>query len=141
MAFCTKCGNKNDDDAAFCKSCGAPIPPADPGEAPKAEPKPGMYPPGYEMDRRGPHARRPSPRKDFDKECEEECQGSAQSSSWFWGAIIILIGLFIVFEAGIKNIEGVPNEIKDIQLWWIIPVLIGIMIVAAGMRVLARQNR
>jgi hypothetical protein len=143
MAFCTKCGNKNDDDAAFCKSCGAPIPPATPegAEAPKGEQPPGMYPPGYELDRRGHRGRMTPPRKDFDKECEEECEGTSRSNTWFWGLIIILIGAFILFEAGIKNIDGVPDAIKDLELWWIIPVLIGIMIISAGLRVLTRTNR
>ena len=136
MAFCTKCGTENDEDAAFCKSCGAPIPPAAPEGG--AEGKPGMYPPGYELDRRGGRA---PPRKDFEKECEEECQEGGRQHSWFWGLIIILIGLFIIFEAGIKNIDGVPDWIKDIQVWWVIPVLIGIMIVSFGIRALSRSGR
>ena len=143
MAFCTKCGTKNEDDAAFCKSCGAPIPPATPGEAPAGPPEqqPGMYPPGYELDRRGKPGYQEPRKKNFDKECEEECQGSSGNNSWFWGLIIILIGAFIVFEAGIKNIDGMPSWVYDVQLWWVIPVLIGIMIITAGLRVLSRSNR
>lgn len=144
MAFCTKCGNKNEDDATFCKSCGAPIPPATPGEAPSGKPEeqPRMYPPGYELDRRGSRGPR---KKDFDKECEEECQEECQEggrkNSWLWGLIIILIGFFIIFEAGIKNIDGVPDLVKDVQVWWVIPVLIGIMIISIGIRALNRSGR
>jgi len=25
MAYCVKCGTKNEDDAEFCKKCGAPL--------------------------------------------------------------------------------------------------------------------
>lgn len=140
MAFCTKCGSKNVDDAAFCKDCGAPIPPATPEEAPAGTPgeQPGMYPPGYELDRRG---RREPRKKDFDKECEEECQEGSKEHSWVWALIIILIGLFIIFEAGIKNIDGVPDWVKDVQVWWVIPVLIGIMIISFGFKALTRSGR
>lgn len=140
MAFCTKCGNKNDEGAAFCKSCGAPIPPATPEEAPagKPEEQPGMYPPGYDLDRRASRGPR---KKDFDKECEEECQEGSKEHSWVWGLIIILIGLFIIFEAGIKNIDGAPDWVKDVQVWWIIPVLIGIMIISFGLKALTRSGR
>jgi hypothetical protein len=129
MAFCSKCGNKNDEDAAFCKSCGAPIPPA------TVDGKPPMYPPGHEMDRRG--MRQPRP-KDFDKECEDECSKGGKQHTWFWGVVVVLIGIFIIFEAGIKNIEGLPDAVYDVQLWWVIPLLIGIMIISAGLRVISR---
>jgi uncharacterized membrane protein YhdT len=140
MAFCTKCGTKNDDDAAFCKSCGAPIPPVTPGEAPAkdAGDKPPMYPPGYDYDQRG---RRPPRKRDFDKECEEECQQGSKENTWIWGLIIVLVGLFIIFEAGVKNIDGVPAWVKDIQMWWIIPILIGILIISFGIRLIARIDR
>ncbi len=142
MAYCPKCGTKNDDDAAFCKKCGAPQPPAKAGE-PVGE-EPGMYPPGYELDRRGKPGYAPPPkpphRKDFDKECEEECQGSGGTGGWFWALIIILIGVFIIFEAGIKNIDGMPGWVYDVDLWWLIPTLIGVMIIVAGVRVLSRRT-
>ncbi len=140
MAFCTKCGKKNDDDAAFCKFCGAPIPPAstEEGGAPAAGEKPPMYPPGYEYDRRG---YRGPPRRDFDKECERECQEGSRENSWIWGLIVVLVGLFIMFEAGIKNIDGMPDWVRDIQIWWVIPLLIGILIISFGLRLISRTGR
>jgi hypothetical protein len=79
--------------------------------------------------------------KDFDKECEDECQKGGKQNSWFWGLIVILVGLFIIFEAGVKNIKGMPDWVNDIQIWWIIPLLVGIMIISFGVRVLARSGR
>ena len=121
MVYCTKCGTENEDDAAYCKKCGTPVAGAPVEGTP-------MYPPGHDPDRRR-SGRRYEPPKDFDKQCEEDCQGSGQKYSWFWGAIIVLIGVFIIFEAGIKNIEGMPDWVYDIELWWVIPVLIGIIII------------
>ena len=133
MVFCTKCGTENEDDAAYCKKCGVPIAGAPVEGAP-------MYPPGQDPDRR--RSGRPyEPSRDWDKQCEEDCQGSGRKYSWFWGAIIILIGLFIIFEAGIKNIEGLPDWVYDIQLWWVVPVLIGIIIIMMGMEAINRSGR
>lgn len=138
MVYCTKCGTDNEDDAAYCKKCGKPMAGAPVEGAPAAQPQ--MYPPGHDPDRRrgGPSR---GPQRDFDKQCEEDCSGSGQKYSWFWGAIIILIGLFIIFEAGIKNIEGLPDWVYDIQLWWVIPVLIGIIIIMMGMEAIGRSGR
>ena len=52
-------------------------------------------------------------RKDREKECEnqceEECHGGPRGGSIIWGVIIILIGLFVLVELGLKNIEGMPS--------------------------------
>jgi hypothetical protein len=145
MKYCTKCGAPNDDDAAFCKSCGAPIPPLTPEGEGTPSPKGGdrlMYPPGYEYDRRG---KGPGPsrrtEKDWENECESECQDGGQQYSWFWGAIIILVGIFIIFEIGIKSISGLPGWVYDINLWWVIPLLIGVFVIILGVRVLSRSGR
>jgi hypothetical protein len=34
-----------------------------------------------------------------------------------------------------------PHMVDDVQLWWVIPVLVGIMIISAGLRVLGRSGR
>lgn len=142
MAYCPKCGTKNDDDAAFCKKCGAPQPPA--AATGGGEEAPGMYPPGYELDRRGKPGHVPPQRKgyekDFEKECEEECSKGGGTNAWFWGLIIVLIGAFIIFEAGIKSLDGLPDWVYRIELWWLIPTLIGLMIIVAGLRVLSRRT-
>jgi uncharacterized membrane protein YvbJ len=63
MAYCVKCGTKNEDDATFCKNCGTSLTGAKPDYA-----------------------------RDRDKRCEEECAGGKGGRGWmvFWGVIIIL---------------------------------------------------
>ncbi len=53
--------------------------------------------------------------------------------------IIALIGLFIVIKLGLKNVEGMPPWITDFQFWWVIPVLIGIAIIVAGIRMMVKK--
>ena len=143
MKYCTKCGSPNDDDAAFCKSCGAPVPALPPDGAPPPEGgEAPMYPPGYEYDRRGGDAApRRRTEKDWENECESECQDGGRQNSWFWGAIVILVGVFIIFEVGIKNIPGVPDWVRDINVWWVLPLLIGVFVIIMGVRVLSRSGR
>lgn len=112
MAYCTRCGTQNDEDATFCKNCGAPMKEGAPG---------------------GPWRHR-------DDRCEEDCAGEGKAPHWIWGVIVVLIGLYVIIEFGLKNIEGVPNEIKDFEFWWIIPVLIGVLILLAGLRIFTRRD-
>ncbi|UCE74669.1 MAG: zinc-ribbon domain-containing protein [Methanomassiliicoccales archaeon] len=112
MAYCQKCGKQNEDGAQFCNKCGATL----------------MGPPrDYKKQR--------------EDKCEEECAGSPRGSSIFWGVIIALIGLWIVFEFGIKNISGMPDWVYDFEFWWIIPVIIGLAIIIAGLKMVMKKNQ
>jgi hypothetical protein len=145
MAYCTKCGMQNDDDAVFCKQCGAsiaapsqpPEPKQPPGSAKKAAaaPSPPATPPPPVPGRRYDHD------KDWDDRCEEECTGGKGRYSWIWGALIILLGIWIIFEFGVKNIEGVPEWIKDFEFWWILPVLFGLLLILVGLDTISRMSR
>ena len=137
--YCTKCGTENEEDAAFCKKCGKPLA-GGPPPPPSGTPEPALYPPGHEVDRRG-YRRKYEHEKDWDKECEEDCSGASRKYSWFWGVIIILIGFFIIYEAGIKNIEGLPDWVYDIEIWWVIPVLIGLIIIMIGAEAIGKSGR
>ena len=88
MAYCAKCGTKNEDDATFCKNCGASLTGAKPDYA-----------------------------RDRDKRCEEECAGGKGGRGWmmFWGVIIILIGLAILFEFVLKDMA----KTYPTQLSWV----------------------
>ncbi|MCJ2562517.1 MAG: zinc-ribbon domain-containing protein [Candidatus Thermoplasmatota archaeon] len=111
MVYCAKCGQQNADGAQFCSNCAAPI----------------------GADRRGRE-------KECERDCEDECHGGPpRGGSIIWGVIIALIGLFIVIELGLKNVEGMPDWIANFQLWWIIPVLIGIAIIVAGIRMMVKK--
>jgi hypothetical protein len=63
--------------------------------------------------------------------------------SWFWAAIIIVIGLWLVFEFGIKNLldqNDMPDWLYNCEFWWIIPVIIGIAIIIAGVKGLTSRR-
>lgn len=111
MVRCTECGTHNDDDAKFCDNCGASLTGA------KAEP-------GTEW------------RKKADEECAKTRGGQV-----FWGLIIVFIGAWLIFEFGIKNIPGLPQWVYDLTPWWIIPIILGIVIVIAGLRLAAGRGR
>ncbi len=110
MVYCAKCGQQNADAARFCSNCAAPI-----------------------------GAVRRDREKECERECEDECHGGPRGGSIIWGVIIALIGLFIVIEFGLKHVSGMPDWIADFQFWWVIPVLIGIAIIVAGIRMMVKK--
>ena len=112
MTYCSKCGKKNDDEAKFCNSCAAPL---------RGRPK----------------------HKDPGKECEDECSKGSGGSSWFWAVIIIVIGLWVVFEFGVRNMvdeTDLPTWLQECTFGWVIPVIIGIAIIMAGVRGLMKRR-
>jgi len=111
MAYCQKCGTKNEDDAEFCKKCGATL----------------------DISKKGRE-------KEWDRRCEDECAGGKGGRGWtiFWGIIIILVGLFIIFEVVLRNMLNI--QIVDSQVYgWIIAAVIGIFIIILGVRILSRH--
>lgn len=113
MVYCTKCGKKNDDESEFCSKCGKSL-----------------------IDKKI------NREKEFDKRCEEECAGGKQGTPIFWGILVILIGLWIIFEFVLKNIKGLPTVfswIYDFEFFWIFALLIAIAIIITGFRILTRR--
>ena len=113
MTYCAKCGKKNEDDAEFCSKCGASL-----------------------------TGTRKDYEKEWDKHCEEECAGGKHGAPIFWGIVIILIGLVIIFEVVLKNIEGLPpafSWIYTFEFWWIFALLIAIAIIITGLRIMTRK--
>lgn len=110
MVYCAKCGQENPDEAQFCSKCGGPL----------------------------MAARRP-PTKEWEESCERECQGTGKGSAIFWGIIAILIGVVIIFELVLKNIEGMPDWIYTFEWWWLIALVVAIAIIAAGLRMIIRR--
>ena len=113
MTYCSKCGTKNDDEAEFCKKCGASL------------------------------TGKVKGRKKEDP-CEEECVANKKSpfSSIFWGIIVILVGLWILFEVVLRSTgfyEQLPGWLQNFEFWWIIGLLIAIAIVLTGIRILIRK--
>jgi len=111
MAYCPKCGKNNEDDSNYCNDCGASL----------------------------------TDKKDFEKEwedrCEDECSGSkSKHGSLIWGLIVVCIGLWIVFELGFSNIDGVPDWLRDFDIWWIIPIIIGLFVISRGVKILTGKK-
>jgi uncharacterized membrane protein YvbJ len=74
-------------------------------------------------------------------QCDQDCSGTSHKGSWFWAIIVILIGLWIIFEFGVKNIQGLPPELANFQLWWLFPIVIGIVVIALGVGMLRKQGQ
>jgi len=113
MAYCPKCGNKNEDSAEFCGKCGNNL---------------------------------KESKKDMEKECEnrcdEDCAGGKRGPPVIWGIIVILFGLWILFEFVIKNTtlyETLPVWIQDFSFWWLIALVIAIAIILTGIRMLIKK--
>jgi uncharacterized membrane protein HdeD (DUF308 family) len=81
------------------------------------------------------------PSKRREDQCEEECSGRSRRGSILWGVVIIAIGIVALLEWGIKNIPGTPQWFIDIPFWWIIPILIGIALIAAGARIIMDKSK
>lgn len=115
MAYCAKCGTKNEDDATFCKSCGASLT--------------GVR---VENDRQR------------EQRCEDECAGGKGGRGWavFWGVIIVLIGLAILFEVVIKDMAKTYSWlswVNSVQWNWIFAIVIAIFIIIFGLRLIAKR--
>lgn len=106
MAYCSQCGTKNEDTATFCKKCGVSLS-------------------GIKKDYE----------KERDQRCEEECIGGGKGFSIFWGIIIILIGLWVIFEFVLKNMGIVSG---DFPFWSIFIFAIGILVILWGFRIITK---
>lgn len=118
MVYCPKCGIKNEDDATFCKSCGTSL------TGSKEH---------YDRKR--------------NQQCEDECAGGKGGRGWtiFWGVIIILVGLAILFEGVLKpmatNQQAYPwlSWVNDISWNWIFAAVIAIFIIIFGLRIISKH--
>jgi uncharacterized membrane protein YvbJ len=110
MVYCPKCGTQNPDGSRYCANCGAPLM----GER-------------WDKD------------KEIDKKCEETCSGRGPAGKVLWAIIIILIGFWLVFEFGLKNIEGLPDWVYNFSFWWIIPVVVGLAVIIWGVSILVKR--
>lgn len=113
MVYCAKCGKQNDDDAMYCKNCGA-----------------SLHGTSHDQHR--------------DQRCEDECAGGKNNKGWsmFWGVIIVLIGLAILFELVLKQIANTYSWlswVNSVQWNWIFAAVISLFIIIFGLRVISRK--
>lgn len=76
--------------------------------------------------------------KDKDDDCV--CSGSKQNPMVpiFWGVVIILVGLWIIFQFVIP--DALPPIYGDITFGTLIVIIIAIAIIFTGIRVLTKRN-
>ncbi len=115
MTYCQKCGTKNEDDAGFCKKCGASL----------------------DVTKKGQE-------QELNRRCEDECAGGKGGRGWaiFWGVIIILVGLLIIFEVILKGLARTMPElswVNSVEFGWIFAGVIAIFIIVFGLRILSRR--
>jgi uncharacterized membrane protein YvbJ len=113
MTYCQKCGTKNEDDAEFCKKCGAPL------DISKKEHE-----------------------KEWDRRCENECAGGGRGWAIFWGVIIILVGLLIIFEVIIKGLAKTTpalSWVNSVEFGWFFAAAIAIFIIIFGLRIISKH--
>jgi hypothetical protein len=82
--------------------------------------------------------------KPFDRrsndQCEENCAGGKGGASVVWAIIIILVGLYIIVEV-MKRVTDVPDWLEDFEFCWLVPVIIGIAIIATGIKMIFSNNK
>jgi len=80
--------------------------------------------------------------KEKDDDCV--CSGSKQNPlvPVFWGVVVILFGLWILFEFVLKNIEGLnlPPGLQDFSFGGLIGLVIAIAIILTGFRILTKNK-
>jgi len=115
MVYCQKCGTKNDEDAEFCKKCSTAL---------KTTEK--------------------IRKKGHDDKCEEECAVGERSpfAKYFWGAIVILIGLWIIFSWVIPQTElanELPSWLVNFEFWWLLGLILAVAIIMTGLRIILKK--
>lgn len=79
--------------------------------------------------------------KASEREKAEECFGGLRIAPYIWGLILILIGLSILIEGGLKNVRGMPSWVYQFDVGWFFAVIIGLVIIIAGIRSIFRKDR
>jgi len=113
MVYCSKCGKKNEDEAEYCSKCGASLT----GTKKETE-------------------------KEWDKRCEEDCAGGKHGAPYFWGIIVILFGLWIIFGLVIPQTNlanSLPEWLVTFEWWWLIGLVIAVAIIITGIRIMIRK--
>ncbi len=80
-------------------------------------------------------------KKDMNRECDDTCSGRSRTGLIFWGIIVILLGIWVLIEFGLSNIEGLPEWLYSMDWGWIFGVVIGIAILMGGIVLIMRAVR
>ena len=116
MAYCSKCGTKNEEDAEHCKKCGASL-----------------------------NGKGPVRKKDVDDKCEEECAMGKRSpvAKFFWGLLIIFFAIALLYDIILKNsdfADNIPNWLLiNGSLWWLFALVFVAALVVTGLRIILKD--
>jgi hypothetical protein len=75
----------------------------------------------------------------LDTECERQCYGSSRGAGIFWGIVILLIGIAILFELVLSRWDAMPDWIRTFDWWILVGLFIALAIIAAGIRVATKR--
>jgi len=133
MVYCQKCGTKNDEDAEFCKKCSTEL--KGTGKISKKEHDDKCE---EETELKGTGK---ISKKEHDDKCEEECAVGKQSpyAKFFWGFVVILVGLWIMFSMVLPRTEfgsSLPIWLTEFDFWWLIGLIIAVAIIVTGLRII-----
>ncbi len=127
MVYCTKCGTKNEEDAAACVKCGANL---EVSREKRFERRAKEW--GEEFGRRAEEWG-----ERFGRRAEKECFGLPHGGlivGIVFGVIIILAGFAFVLQE-----TGVVTEAWDI-FWPFIVIIFGILVLAGALYGLSRRS-
>jgi len=78
--------------------------------------------------------------KDSDEKWAEECAGGPRYAPYVWGIILIFVGLAILIEGALKNMSGMPAWIYQVDIGWVFALIIGLVIIIAGIRTIFKKE-
>ena len=108
MTYCSKCGNKNKENSEFCSKCGTPL---------------------------------TESTKKYEKDDVCVCEGNNNRNPLvpvFWGIVVILIGLWIVYQFVIPS-EYFPPWLQEFNICSLIFLIIAIAIILTGIRIMTKK--
>lgn len=112
MVYCARCGNQNPDNSEFCNKCGASL--------------------------RAPMVNMPKQRDD---RCEEECAGGRKGASVFWGILVVVIGIAVLFWALNEGGLMMPAWISSGSFVMLIGIIIALALVVTGISIIIRRQK
>ncbi|UCD12883.1 MAG: zinc-ribbon domain-containing protein [Thermoplasmatales archaeon] len=76
--------------------------------------------------------------------CDEACVVGEHSplAPVFWGIIVILIGLWIIFGLVIPQTElkdRLPSWLVNFEWWWLIGLIVAVAIIITGIQIITKK--
>ena len=124
MAYCSKCGNKVDDDASFCPKCGAPLKSGQPQYAA------GLLSYGYEREEKN------EKREKGEKNEKQETSEKSEQGQYRYigpiigGVVLIILGLTLLYP-----------QIMQREIWAVLLGSVGVLIIVGAIYTALKASR